>query len=230
MATVMSMFILSLLWMSESKSVLRWYPGRCYSYSSIVKIKMSLLSYCVIYVDVPGEVFVHCVFIFHPRVSINKELQHGEKSHRTKCYQRHWGRDTTVTTVPHIFIIIHIIFTSEGCPTRPPRRWRLHVALGHFGEGVQLPHQAQSFPPGQTPHVRVQDAAPPPPRPPPTKHQSTSGLQAGSDLWPLTLWLLILRMQIFTLWGKQYFSFRRIHLIDKSIHSDLLSYPFITWS
>ena len=124
----------------------------------------------------------------------------------------------------HIFIIIHIIFTSEGCPTRPPRRWRLHVALGHFGEGVQLPHQAQSFPPGQTPHVRVQDATPP--RPPPTKHQSTSGLQA-SDLWPLTLWLLTLRMQIFTLWGKQYFSFRRIHLIDKSSSK---SYPFITWS
>lgn len=53
-------------------------------------------------------------------------------------------------------------FQGSG-PTCPPRCRRFHVAVGHFGEGVQLLHQTQGFPSGQTPHLSGQDGFPNPP-------------------------------------------------------------------
>lgn len=70
-----------------------------------------------------------------------------------------------INRVTNIFFWYHYycFFSSEGCLTCSSWSWSLHIALGHFGEGVQLPHQTQGFLPGQTPHLRVRDTSPPPP-------------------------------------------------------------------
>lgn len=71
-------------------------------------------------------------------------------------------RDTADETVGHLIILFYLKKTKnktklwDVSPTCSSRGRGLHVALRHFGEGVQLLHQAQGFLARQTPHLYVQ--------------------------------------------------------------------------
>lgn len=102
--------------------------------------------------SLPGEVFINFILVLHPRVSVNKELEESQKRHGHERYQGHCGWDR-----------------QGGYRSDPPTDWYLmkgqltcsswgrglHVALRHFGEGIQLLHQAQGFLTRETPHLQI---------------------------------------------------------------------------
>lgn len=140
MATVMSMFIFNLLQITKRKY--GFYVWKSREKSFILQ-------------NLPWKILIDLIFVLHPCVSVHKELQEGQKCHGAESYKGHCRRDSR-TCYPSVTTLKKQNKTKEVSPTCSSGGRGLHVALGHFGEGVQLFHQAQGFLARKTPHLYVQ--------------------------------------------------------------------------
>lgn len=105
--------------------------------------------------NLPAEIFVHFILILHPCVSIHKEFQEGKYSHETERDQGHWRKhENEYCTKYGGKFGLHCCYIGT-CPTAG---CGLHIALRHFGEGVQLLHQSQSLFLGKSPHFKRAEA------------------------------------------------------------------------